>query len=274
MTLRTIARWDAQAVLRDRWFLATAGAFAALVLAAALVALSAVDVLGVSAFGRAAATLIHLAMLFVPLIGLTVGAVWIAGERESGSLVLLLSQPVDRRTIYGGKFAGVAWAMGGAVAIGFGASGALLALRADADRVASFLWLIVLTILLALATLAIGFAVSAAAPTRSRALGVGLLLWLSLVVLSDLGLLGTAMVLRLPAPAVLLLGSLNPVSAFRLAAVIGVTGSAELTGPVGLYAVERLGLFGVLLGLTAIPIAWTVGAFWYGRRAFLRAVEG
>lgn len=274
MSALTIARWDARAVLRDRWFLAVAGAFAALVLASALVALSSEDVLGVSAFGRVAATLIHLGMLFIPLIGLTVGAVWIAGERESGSLVLLLSQPVHRRALFSAKFLGVAWAMAGAVAIGFGAAGVLLAVRAGGDRVPAFLWLVVLSILLALSTLAVGFALSAASPSRSRALGTALVVWLGLVIVSDLGLLGTAMVLRLPAAAVLLLGSLNPVSAFRLAAIVGVTGSADLTGPVGLYAADRLGLAGLLLALTAVQLAWTGAAYLIGCRRFVREVEG
>lgn len=274
MSLVTIARWDARTVLRDRWFASVAGAFAALVVAAALVALGSVDVLGVSAFGRVAATLIHLGMLFIPLLGLTVGAVWIAGERESGALVLLLSQPVERRTIYAGKFAGVAWGMVAAVGLGFSAAGLLLALRAGTDRVPAFLWLVVLSALLALAMLAVGFFISAASPGRSRALGLALAVWLALVIVSDLGLLGTALILRLPAPVVLVLGALNPVSAFRLAAILGITGTAELTGPVGLYGVARLGLSGLVAGLVLVLVVWTVCAYLAGRGRFLRAAEG
>jgi len=274
MSWLTIARWDARAVLRDRWFISVAGAFGSLVIAAALVALGSVDVLGVSAFGRVAATLIHLGMLFIPLIGLTVGAVWIAGERESGSLVLLLSQPVERRTVFSAKYLGVAWGMTGAVAVGFGAAGLLLALRAGTDRIPAFLWLVALSSLLALAMLATGFLISAGSPSRSRALGTALLVWLALVIVSDLGILGTAMILRLPAWAVLVLGSLNPVSAFRLAAIVGITGSADLTGPVGLYAADRLGFAGLLGALVLILAAWTGGAYLLGRKRFLEAVEG
>jgi Cu-processing system permease protein len=270
--LRTLARWDARAVLRDRWFISISGAFAALAVAAAAVAMAGVDVIGVSAFGRVSATLVHLSMLFIPLLGLTAGAVWIAGERESGSLALLLSQPVDRRTLYAGKFLGVAWGMAGAVAVGLGSAGVLLAFRAGADRVLGYLWLVLLSLLLALATLAVGFAVSAAAPGRSRALGTALVLWLFLVIVSDLGVLGTALALRLPAPLVLILGSLNPVSAFRLAAVVGISGSAEVTGPVGIYAADRLGTAGLNGLMLAVLVAWMVGAFLAGRARFLRAL--
>jgi len=274
MSLRTIARWDARGVLRDRWFVVVASAFGALVLASALVALASVDVLGVSAFRRVAATMIHLGMLFIPLIGLTVGAVWIAGERESGSLVLLLSQPVERRAIFAGKFCGVAWGMAAAVVLGFGAAGLLLAVRAGTDRIPAFLWLVGLSVLLALAMLAAGFFISARSPSRSRALGAALVAWLVFVIVSDLGVLGTAMVLRLPAPALLLLGSINPVSAYRLAAIIGITGSADLTGPVGLYAVDRLGLGGFVVALVLVLAAWTAAGYLAGRARFLRAVEG
>jgi len=274
MSLFTIARWDARAVLRDRWFVATAGAFGALVFASALVALAGVDVLGVSAFGRVAATLIHLGMLFIPLIGLTVGAVWIAGERESGALTLLLSQPVDRRAVFSGKFCGVAWGMTAAVVLGFGTAGLLLALRAGTGRILAFLWLVTLSVLLALAMLATGFFISAGSPSRSRALGTALGAWLGLVIVSDLGVLGTAMVLRLPAPVLLVLGSVNPVSAYRLAAIVGITGSADLTGPVGLYAVDRLGLGGLAAAFVLVLVLWTAVAYGAGRARFLRAVEG
>lgn len=272
-TLRTIARWDARAILRDRWFVSIAGAFAALTVAAATVALAAADVIGVSAFGRVAATLVNLGMLFIPLLGLTAGSVWIAGEREGGSLAMLLSQPVDRATVYTGKFLGVAWGIIGAVATGLGSAGMLLALRAGTDRVLGYLWLVALSLLLALATLALGFVLSAASPGRSRALAAALVLWLLLVIVSDLGVLGAALVLRLPAPLILILGSLNPVSAFRLAAVVGIAGSADVTGPVGIYAADRLGTTGLNAVMAGVLVAWAAGAFLAGRARFLRALQ-
>lgn len=271
--LHTLARWDARTILRDRWFISIAGAFAALAVAAAAVALAGVDVIGVSAFGRVAVTLVHLSMLFIPLLGLTAGSVWIAGERESGSLAMLLSQPVDRGTVFAGKFLGVAWGMLGAVAVGLGSAGMLLAVRAGTDRVLGYLWLVALSLLLALAMLAMGFVVSAASPGRSRALGAALVLWLLLVIVSDLGVLGTALALRLPAPLVLVLGSLNPVSAFRLAAVVGISGSADVTGPVGIYATDRLGTAGLNALMVGVLVAWTVGAYLAGRARFLRTLQ-
>lgn len=270
-----LSQWNVRAVLRDRWFAATAGAFALLTIAASGVAMAGAGIVGLSTFDRAAATLVHLTMLFVPLIGLTVGAGWLAADRESGALAMLLAQPVDRRAVFAGNFAGVASAVVAAILVGYGAAGVLLAAGAGTEHLGAFIWLVGLAVLLALATLAIGFAISAVAPNRSRALGLALLWWLVLVVISDLGVLGTAAVLqRLPAPVVMVLASLNPVSAFRIAAIVGI-GGAEMTGPVGIYAAERLGTVALSGALAGVLIAWVLGAFWVGRARFAAArVDG
>ncbi len=272
-TVRVLARWDTRAVLRDRWFVSAAAAFGALTLAAAALALASPPIAGLSSFDRITATLIHLTMLFAPLLGLTAGAGWIAGERETGALVMLLSQPLQRAELFAGKYLGVARALLAAMLVGFGTAGVLLAARVGTDRLPAFLWLVVLAVVLALASLSLGFLLSAAAPNRSRALGAALLAWLILVIVSDLGILGTALLLRLPAPVGLVLAARSPVSAFRMAAILRVSGTAELLGPVGLYAAERLGTTGLLAALCAVLVLWATGAYYAGRMRFERVVE-
>lgn len=268
-----LAGWAARAVWRDRWFLTAAATFSLLTLAASAAALSGASILSVSSFGRVAATLVHLAMLFIPLLGLTVGAGWIAGERESGALSLVLAQPVDRGAVFAGTYLGVARGLVSATLIGFGSAGLVLALRTGPDRLLAFLWLVGLSVLLSLGSLSVGLAISASASNRSRALATALFVWLVLTLISDLGVLATSVILRLPVPAVLALGVLNPVSAFRLAALVGIAGSAELAGPVGVYAADLLSVPGMLAALTAVLLLWIAGAFVYGRRRFAQSVE-
>lgn len=268
-----LAGWATRTVWRDRWFLSAAATFSLLTLAASLAALSGASILSVSSFGRVAATLVHLAMLFIPLLGLTVGAGWIAGERESGALSLLLAQPVDRGTVFAGTYVGVARGLVSATLIGFGSAGLVLALRTGPDHLAAFLWLVGLSILLSLVSLSVGLAISACAANRSRALATALFFWLAFTLVSDLGVLATSVILRLPAPAVLALGIINPVSAFRLAAILGIAGSAELAGPVGVYAADLFGVPGLLAALTVVLLLWIAGAFIYGRRRFAQFVE-
>ena len=61
--------------------------------------------------------LLGLLLLFVPLIGLTVGAGVLAGERERGTLLYLLAQPLNRAEIFFGKALGAALAVIAASAV-------------------------------------------------------------------------------------------------------------------------------------------------------------
>lgn len=272
-TRAVMAAWTERTVWRDRWFLVAAATFSLLTFAASAAALSSVGILSVSSFGRVAATLVHLAMLFIPLLGLTVGAGWIAGERESGSLSLLLAQPVARDAVFTGTYLGVARSLMSATLIGFGGAGLVLALRTGPDHLSAYLWLVGLSVLLSLASLSMGLAISASAANRSKALAAALFVWLALTLVSDLAVLATSVILRLPAPVVLVLGVINPVSAFRLAAIVGVAGSAELAGPVGVYAADLLGVPGFLALLTVVLLLWIAGPFAFGRRRFSNSVE-
>ncbi len=265
-----VASWDVRAALRDRWLWALAAAFGSMTLAASAVALSGLRVVGLSSFDRAAAALVHLSMLFVPLLGLVLGGVWIAGERESRALDFLLAQPLDRRALYVGRYLGLAGAVTGATWLGYGTAGVVLAWGAGTDRLPAFLWLVLLSTLLGLASLSVGLAISAAAPNRGRALGAALLAWLALTVLTDLGVLASAVALRLPAAVVLSLAAANPVSAFRMAALAVVTRTPELLGPVGMVAIDRLGATGTAVALSGVLLVWAAGGLGVGLRRFLR----
>jgi Cu-processing system permease protein len=104
----------AQKELRDarknRWFLLYAIAFTGLSLALAWVSLSGAGNYGLAGFGRTSASLINLILLIVPLMGLTLGALSLAGEREQGSLLYLLAQPINQVELLLGKFIGLSLA--------------------------------------------------------------------------------------------------------------------------------------------------------------------
>ena len=60
-----------------------------------------------------------------------------------------------------------------------------------------FLTLILLSFLLAIVSLSLGFLISAAVHKGATAVGLALFLWLILVFFGDLGVMGTALVLQL-----------------------------------------------------------------------------
>jgi Cu-processing system permease protein len=250
--------------LRTRWFWLYTFAFAALASALAYLAASFSGLAGVRGFGRTAAGLVNLVLLIVPLMGLTAGAQAIAGERERGTLLYLLSQPLDRAEIFFGKWLGLAAALALSVLTAFGLTGLLLAVRGSPLEGGGYLRFALLTVLLALSSLGLGLAISAVSDRMAAATGAALFAWLGLVFLGDLGLMGMAAVLRLGIRPLALLSALNPLQLFKVAAVAGMEPTLDVLGPVGRYAHDLLGRWLVaamagglaLWGLLAVTCAY------------------
>ena len=132
--LWTIAQRALRDALRNKWLWFYAVGFGALAFALAQAGMASSGYAGLGGFGRTAASLVNALLLFVPLIGLTVGAGVIAGERERGTLLYLLAQPVNRAEIFFGKALGAALAVLAALALGFGLAGIGLASAGGVNR--------------------------------------------------------------------------------------------------------------------------------------------
>ena len=106
--------------------------------------------------------------------------------------------------------------------------------------------------------------VSTLATTSAAALGGAVFLWLILVFLGDLGLMGTAVATRMPVGVLFSVALLNPTEAFRLASLSSLAGSLDVLGPVGSFAVEKLGdsLLSVLAAVLAFWAAVPTTAAW------------
>jgi len=264
-----LARKEVRDALRNRWFVMFALAFAGLALALSRLSLGGAEAAGFAGFGRTAASLINLVILVVPLMGLTLGAASLAGERERGTLATLLAQPVTRWQVLAGKYAGLALALCAALALGFGLAAAIVVAGGGAVAAASLAALVGLTMLLALASLAIGMLISSLSRRSAAASGTALLVWLALVFLGDLGLMGTAVAIRLDVGTLLVLALANPVEAFKVGAVQAVTGTLDGLGPAGTYATRRLGV-ALAPTLVAALAAWAVLALGAAAAAFQR----
>src|SRR3989338_6928294 len=93
---------------KNRWFVLVAALFSLLSLSLSLLGLAGLGTLGIAGFGRTAASLLNLVLIIVPLMGLLLGAMSISGEREQGTLVTLLAQPVTASEVFIGKYLGSA----------------------------------------------------------------------------------------------------------------------------------------------------------------------
>src|SRR5262249_31710833 len=123
---------------RSRWFLLLAVVFAGLALALALLGTSALGAMGGAGFGRTTASLLNLVILIVPLMGLLMSALSVAGERESGTLLTVLAQPVLLEEVLLGKFLGLAAALLGAILFGFGLAAIVIARQGGMTQAGSY----------------------------------------------------------------------------------------------------------------------------------------
>ena len=268
-TVAAVARLELRAAVRNWWFALYAVVFA--VLAAGVGYLSSTDLGGLERgeFGRTAAALVNIVLLVVPLFGLLVGAGAIAGDREQGLLAYFLAQPISAAELFWGKFAGVALALMGVLAVGFAAAALTLG-RSGALEVKALLALIGLTELLLLASLSVGLLISTLARRSALAAGIAVFVWVALLFLGDLGLMATVVATRLDLRIVIAAALLNPAEVFKVASVHEIGASLDALGPAGTYLVDNLGagLRPLLIGLLGVWIFVPLtAALWLFRRA-------
>ena len=242
---------------RNRWFLLYAVAFSVLALALSYLSLAGAARTGFAGLGRTTASLINLVLLVVPLMGLTLGSASIAGERERGQLLYTLAQPLSVGEYLLGKFLGLTASTFVALLLGFGVAALAIGRRSGAAGAGSFAAFLGLTLLLAAASVSLGLLLSAIVERAAVATGLALFVWFGFVFVGDLGVMGTALMLRLEARHLLFMTLVNPLQEFKLAAVLMLRGGLESLGPAGLYATRTLG-DGVLPLLVGLLVAWTV----------------
>lgn len=256
-TIITIASKELGETVRSKWFWLWTAAFAGLAAVLVTVALPGSEIDGYSGFGRTSASLVTLVQLIIPLMGLTLGALSIAGPRQSGALRFLLSHPVSRTEAFIGTYLGLGAALAAATAAGFGIAGLITVVGGVPADTGAFLWIALLSWLLALAMLGLGMFISTVTHSAGAALGGAVFVWLVLVFIGDLGLMGTAAATQMPVSVLFGAALVNPIEAFRLAALTTFDGSLDVLGPAGTYAVDTLG-DALLPALLAVLAAWVV----------------
>lgn len=268
--VRLLSAKEMRDARRNRWFIVVSALFALLSVSLSFLGLAGLGSLGISGFGRTAASLLNLVLLIVPLMGLLLGAMSIAGEREQGTLVTLLAQPVTSSEVFIGKYLGSSLALVSTVLLGFGASALVIARYAGAQEIGDYLKLVVFTMLLGLSYLSLGFLVSVFVRRQATAVGLALFLWFAFIFLSDLGLMGTAIVLRLSPTELFWMALVNPAQSFKLAVIGALQESLESFGAAGRVASDIFGpwLAVVLGGVLCVWILAPLGAalIFFGRR--------
>lgn len=270
----TIALGEFRLACRNRWVAAATLLLAALALTLALLGSAPTGTVGVAPLDITIVSLSSLSTFLVPLIALLLAYDAIVGEAEQGTLLLLLSYPVARWQVVGGKFLGHTAVLALATTLGYGSAAVALAWVAgapDAASLAAFAAMIGSSVLLGAAFLALGYAVSAAVRDRGTAAGLAVAAWLALVLVWDMALLGLLVADRdrvMPAALVHALLLLNPADVYRLFNLSGRAAAGMVPGIGGLSAQAPFSgglLLTVLTGWIAAPLA--LAALMFHRRS-------
>lgn len=256
---RKILGYQLRDIARNRWVLAYAVLLA--VLTEALYRLGGDG-------GRAVLSLLNVVLIFVPLISLTFGTLYLYGAREF--IELLLAQPVGRRAMFAGLWGGLTLPLAGALVLGLGLPFGLHLGSGDVP-LRSLLMLLGTGVLLTAAFTAIAFLIALSIEDRARGFGAALLVWLAAAVLYDgIVLLVVASFSDYPLEAPLLvLTLLNPLDLGRVLLLLDLD-VAALLGYTGAVFQRFLGTaLGAGAAVAALAL-WTVVPLWLGRRRFER----
>ena len=228
--------------LRNRWVAAATLLLAGLALSLAFLGSAPVGNVGVDHLAVTVVGLSSLTIYLIPLIALLLSFDAVVGETERGTLFLLLSYPVSRKSVLLGKAVGHLAIMAFATVAGYGSAGVALALTGqagDAESWHAFASMIGSSVLLGGAFLALGYLISTLVRERATAAGVAVIVWLAFVLLYDLGLLALLIADRTHVIGPHLFAGLllaNPADTYRLYNLASFESVSALSGLAGVAA--------------------------------------
>jgi Cu-processing system permease protein len=256
-TATRIMRYVLLDVLRNRWVLGYALFF--LVTTDALLRLNGSD-------ARAIISLLNLVLLLVPLVTIVFGTMYWHGAREFNEL--LLTQPVDRSSLFHGLFAGLVMPLSAAFAIGVGIPFIVHGALANPGALAL---LLVAGIALTAVFGAIAILVAGLSTDRLRGLAVSLAIWLGTTVLYDAFILWFTLAFRdaaLERP-LLALTMLNPVDLARVLLLLQLDAASLMGATAAVFQRAFAGTAGMTIALLTLFL-WSLIPGFLALRAFRR----
>lgn len=131
--------------------------------------------------GSTAYSLATIMSYFAPIVGLALGFDAISGEREKGTLKIVLAQPIYRDTVFNGKFlssfSAISLAVLLASLVNVGGAIVFLGITPSAEDAARLALFMLFSILFAMTYYAIAAFLSTALKRTSQSIIVGVILW-------------------------------------------------------------------------------------------------
>lgn len=256
----TVAEKELLEAIRSRWLITFTIVFALLALLISFFGMSGLGVGGgYQGFNRVTAGLLNLVLYLLPLIALVMGASAVAGEKEAGSLHVLLTHPVSKGEVIVGKFLGLGLALIAAILTGFGGAGVVIAIKAGTMSMGDYFTFVILSIVLGMIFLSIALLLSVITIRRAQAMGLAIFVWFLMVLVYDFLAIGVASMqeVKVIIPLLLSLLLLNPVDIVRVLVILRLGGETTF-GPT-LAALTRTisSTSGDILLLTVLAL-WVV----------------
>jgi len=264
--VRIIAGKEFRDRIRNLWVLSVALIFSLFALAIAYFGTAQQGTVGFRGIDVTIASLVSLVIYLVPLIALILGYDAVVGERERGSMELLLSMPITRSEILLGKYLGLSGALAVSTLAGFGAGLLPMASQLSTADVYHYAGFVLSAILMGMAFLSLSLLVSVLSTDRMRASGIAIALWFFFVLIFDLVLTGALVVSdgNLGSGVFGALLMLNPADIFRL---LNIFSSEQVQSMYGLATVMPERLTDPVI-LTAIMCGWIAAPFLIARWRF------
>jgi Cu-processing system permease protein len=267
--LLLLAAEEFQEGLRNRWVISAVLLLAILAFSLALLGTSPIGETRAGALNVTTVSLASLSVYLLPLIALTLSYDAVVGERERGTLLLLLTYPVSRWQVICGKFLGHFAILAVAILVGYGSTGLYIAVTDSAPAQDWLLFAAMLgsSLMLGSAFIALGYLISVTVSSRATAAGIAISTWLLVVVIYDLLLLGLALSdargsISSDTFGALLL--LNPADVYRLFNLAGSEAASLVSGSLGTMDSSFLSsglLLSVLCLWIIVPIAISIWLF-------------
>ncbi len=180
---------------------------------------------------KAYISLMNIVLIIIPLISVIFGSIYFYNSREF--IEMMLSQPIDRKSLFLGIFLGVAIPLSAGFALGF--SIPFLLFGKVTEQLTGFLLLLLLGMLLTFIFIALSFLISVKQDDKSKGLGLAILIWLILAVVYD-GIVVMIIYFFQDYPlenTMIILSATNPIDLgrilflmkFDIAALMGYTGA-------------------------------------------------
>lgn len=253
--VRLIARLEFAESMRSRWFHFYALVVTGLMVLLILTGVSESRVLGFTGLSRLLVTYIQIAMAILPLFIVVTTARSMVGDREAGNLEYMLAFPAPLSGWYWGRFAArfVLIVLPVLAALAIAAVYGLLTSHAVPwNHILLYSGLVAA---LSACFLGLGFFISAVSRSTEIALGLSLIIWLTLVALLDLLLLSVLMKARFVPEFVIGIALANPLQAFRTASMILFDPQLILLGPASYVILDNFGVNGYVAWAMAYPAA-------------------